>query len=411
MSLRLLDLANRENANARPANLKKVQSKNVQITNNTKRNAFAEVGNKIHAQTNITKKNDASAPTLKDAATKKAQVKQQKLPPAPNTTLINTKKAPKQEKKKSSETKDFVKVKEVSYSSKRLEEPADPREPNDPLLATEYVQEIYSYLRDMELRFPVQSNFLNAHNSTPRMRKVLINWLVEVHLSFTLLPETLHLTVGVLDRYLQVNKTVGTENLQLVGASALLIACKYEEMFPPPLSDFEYVVDYSFTKQDILDMEIKMLHELNWCLGRPLPLHFLRRFSKVARVQPEHHALGKYLLELALFEYELCHLRPSLLAAAATCLSITILDELPNAAAAWTAALADCSTYAYADIRSVLFTLAHALLNSESSKYQAIRSKYAASNVGKISTNPKLKSTIVKCLAIKVNKGNAKPLK
>ena len=35
------------------------------------------------------------------------------------------------------------------------------------------------------------------------MRTILIDWLIDVHLKFDLLPETLFLTVNLIDRYLE----------------------------------------------------------------------------------------------------------------------------------------------------------------------------------------------------------------
>ena len=61
------------------------------------------------------------------------------------------------------------------------------------------------------------------------MRAVLMDWLVQVHGRFALLPETLFLTVNYVDRFLSA-KIVSIGKLQLVGATALLIASKYEEM-------------------------------------------------------------------------------------------------------------------------------------------------------------------------------------
>ena len=39
------------------------------------------------------------------------------------------------------------------------------------------------------------------------MRTILIDWLVQVHLRFSLLQETLYLTVAIIDRFLQVSCT------------------------------------------------------------------------------------------------------------------------------------------------------------------------------------------------------------
>lgn len=65
-----------------------------------------------------------------------------------------------------------------------------------------------------------------------RMRAVLIDWLVEVHQKFELNPETLYLTINIVDRYLAV-KSTSRRDLQLVGVSAMLIASKYEEIWAP----------------------------------------------------------------------------------------------------------------------------------------------------------------------------------
>lgn len=64
-----------------------------------------------------------------------------------------------------------------------------------------------------------------------KMRIILIDWLIEVHLKFKLLPETLFLTINFIDRYLQKNQTP-RDKLQLIAVSSLLIACKYEEIYP-----------------------------------------------------------------------------------------------------------------------------------------------------------------------------------
>jgi G2/mitotic-specific cyclin-B, other len=65
-----------------------------------------------------------------------------------------------------------------------------------------------------------------------KMRAILTDWLIEVHHKFELHPETLYLTVCIIDRYLSMS-TVARRELQLVGVSAMLIACKYEEIWAP----------------------------------------------------------------------------------------------------------------------------------------------------------------------------------
>lgn len=87
-----------------------------------------------------------------------------------------------------------------------------------------------------------------------RMRAILVDWLVEVHHRFDLMQETLYLTVHLVDRYLSL-KRINRSHLQLVGVTAMLIASKYEDMYPPEVADFVYISDNAFTARDILNME------------------------------------------------------------------------------------------------------------------------------------------------------------
>jgi len=83
------------------------------------------------------------------------------------------------------------------------------------------------------------------------MRTILVGWLVEVHLKFKLLPETLFLTVNLIDRYCQI-KQVERKNYQLLGVTAMLVASKYEEIYAPEIRDFVYITDKAYTKEEIL---------------------------------------------------------------------------------------------------------------------------------------------------------------
>ena len=88
-----------------------------------------------------------------------------------------------------------------------------------------------------------------------RMRKVLVDWLIEVHLNFKLLPETLFIAVKLIDRFCQKN-TVKRKNYQLLGVTCILIAAKYEEIYPPYIKDFIYITDAAYTKEQIIEMEM-----------------------------------------------------------------------------------------------------------------------------------------------------------
>ena len=135
--------------------------------------------------------------------------------------------------------------------------------------AEEYQEEIIPYLLSLEDKKRINPNYmLNQNDINEKMRMILIDWLVEVHLKFKLLPETLFLTINFIDRYLQNNQTK-RDKLQLIAVSSLLIACKYEEIYPPEISSFVYITDNAYKKEDILNYEIKILEDLEYDLTYP----------------------------------------------------------------------------------------------------------------------------------------------
>lgn len=79
------------------------------------------------------------------------------------------------------------------------------------------------------------------------MRGILLDWLVDVHLKFKLLPDTLFITINLIDRYLD-KVPIPRTKLQLVGVASLFIACKYEEVYSVPhIKDLVYVCDKAYT--------------------------------------------------------------------------------------------------------------------------------------------------------------------
>ncbi|KAM4743971.1 G2/mitotic-specific cyclin-B2-like [Anableps anableps] len=271
----------------------------------------------------------------------------------------------------------------------------DEPDAEEPQLCSQYVKEIYAYLHLLEVQQAVRADYLRGSEITAPMRTILVDWLIQVHSRFQLLQETLYLTVAILDRFLQV-QPVSRRKLQLAGVTAMLVACKYEEMFCPEVGDFAYITDDAFTKAQILEMEQLVLRRLGFRLGRPLPLHFLRRASKVADADVQKHTLAKYLMELTLLDYQMVHYRPSEVAAAALCLSQLLVDGLP-----WSATQQHYSCYDEAHLKPVVQHLAKnvVMVNEGRTKFQSVRKKYSSSKLMKISLLPQLRSSVVQKLA------------
>ena len=121
--------------------------------------------------------------------------------------------------------------------------------------AKEYQEEIFSYLTSLEKKIIINPNYIKEQKDiTEKMREILVDWIINVHLKFKLLEETLFLSIILIDRYLQ-NIQISRKNLQLVGVASLLISCKYEEIYLPTIKSFIYITDNAYEKEELLDME------------------------------------------------------------------------------------------------------------------------------------------------------------
>ncbi|XP_062374941.1 G2/mitotic-specific cyclin-B2-like [Sardina pilchardus] len=279
--------------------------------------------------------------------------------------------------------------------SEALIEDIDEGDGDQPQLCSEYVKDIYAYLRSLELQQTIRAKYMTGYEINERMRALLIDWLIQVHSRFQLLPETLYMTVAILDRFLQV-QPVSRRKLQLVGVTAMLLASKYEEMFAPEVGDFAYITDNAFSRAQIREMEVLILRGLNFELGRPLPLHFLRRASKAGNADIGKHTLAKYLLELTMTDFEMVHYRPSELAAAASCLSQLVIEGQK-----WTPTQQHYSTYDEAHLKPIMQHMAKNVVkvNEGLTKHVAVKNKYASHKLMSISQLEQLKSSVIKDLA------------
>ena len=83
------------------------------------------------------------------------------------------------------------------------------------------------------------------------MRETLVNWLLQVHLRYHMLPETLWIAINIVDRFLS-KRVVSIAKLQLVGVTAMFIASKYEEILAPSIEEFGLMTESGFTKEEIM---------------------------------------------------------------------------------------------------------------------------------------------------------------
>ncbi|XP_072004201.1 G2/mitotic-specific cyclin-B2 [Engystomops pustulosus] len=364
---------------------------------NVKRAALGEIGNKVtvRGKQPAAKATDAALKTTKPATTKVANVN---LKPKAVPVKVTVIEAPVKE---SSPVPMDVSMKEEEELCQAFSEALnsvediDAEDGENPQLCSEYVMDIYNYLKQLELQQSIKQRHLEGKEVNERMRAILVDWLVQVHSRFQLLQETLYMGIAIMDRFLQV-QLVSRSKLQLVGVTALLLASKYEEMYTPEVADFVYITDNAYSASQIREMEILMLRELNFDLGRPLPLHFLRRASKCGSADAEQHTLAKYLMELSLMDYDMVHFRPSEIASAALCLAQKVLGQ-----DSWGATQQHYTGYTEEDLCLVMKHMAKNVtkVNKNLTKHVAVRNKYASSKLMKISNIPQLMSPVITDLA------------
>lgn len=158
------------------------------------------------------------------------------------------------------------------------------------------------------------------------MRSVLIDWIVQVHDRFRMVPETLFLTVNIIDRFLS-RKTVALGKLQLVGITALFLAAKYEEVHFPSVEELVYMVDDAYTADEIRKAERFMLKVLSWEINAPGPLNFLRKISKADNYDYEIRTLSKFVIETTLMDERFIGAPMSYIAASSYYLSSYMLGK------------------------------------------------------------------------------------
>ncbi|XP_052208657.1 putative cyclin-B3-1 isoform X2 [Diospyros lotus] len=215
------------------------------------------------------------------------------------------------------------------------------------LEVTEYVDEIYQYYWVLEAQHHSLVNYMVIQTEiTPQMRGILINWLIEVHLKFDLMQETLYLSVSLLDQFLSL-VTIKKNEMQLVGLTALLLASKYEDFWHPRVLDLLSISAESYTRDQMLGMEKSFLKKLKFRLNIPTPYVFMLRFLRAAQSDTKVEHLAFYLLELCLVEHEALRFKPSLLSASTIYIARCTLGKSP----AWTPLLRNHAHYEEYQIR------------------------------------------------------------
>jgi len=253
-----------------------------------------------------------------------------------------------------------------------LEHEQDPCDRINPQECREYESEIMAGLFAEEMLHTPRPDYMASQpDLNGKMRAILIDWLMEVHMKYKLRRETLCLAVSLIDRYM-ASQPVPRNRLQLVGVVGMFVAAKVEQIHPPQVADFVYITDNTYTKEDVLSMECTMLSALSFNVAVPTQAHFLHHLLKANECSADgYRALVDYLLDLALVDIRMIRHAPSHLVSAALLLSNEIAGR-----PAWPQTMFQVSTYSEAALRGCAEELRALLRAAPSGALQAVRKKY-----------------------------------
>ncbi|KAI8621344.1 cyclin-like protein, partial [Chytriomyces sp. MP71] len=222
----------------------------------------------------------------------------------------------------------------ATASSHRAVGPTDA----DPMLLSEYAEEIFEYMKLMETKTTPNPNYMtNQPHLTWEMRSLLVDWLHSLHTRLHLLPETLFLAVNLMDRFMSLKQGVGRDKFQLVGLTCLQVACKYEEVMVPSVAVLVHMVQGGYSAEEVLKAERFVLGMIGFGVGYNGPVPFLKRVLAVdargvgedrdaAREVSKVSLLARYFCEVVLLDPAFVGAVPSMVATAAVFLGRKMLE-------------------------------------------------------------------------------------
>lgn len=261
----------------------------------------------------------------------------------------------------------LTRVEEIVYRQQKVSEATQV------VMVDKYADAVFEYFSGIDRPFA----YINDGVSW-KMRSLLVDWIIDIHEKLGLCHDTLFFAINLIDRFLGVRSIPGSK-LQLVGISALMIACKYEEVVCPTLQTFVLLTEKSLTDEDVRKAEKYMLHTLNYNLEYVSPLNFLRRCSKANNYEINSRAVGKYLLELMMLYEDFVAFKGSVRAASAMYLArkMTSQDQCKNLFAMY-------SGHSKEDIKDCFNALVRVI--SEQIPFENIQNKYNSPKLFQVSS-------------------------
>lgn len=247
---------------------------------------------------------------------------------------------------------------------------------------TEYAADIYAYLREAEKIHRPRSNYMDKQTDiTVSMRWILVDWMVEVAEEYNLSTETLYLAVSYIDRFLS-HMSVKRDKLQLVGTTAMFIASKYEEIYPPDVSQFAYITDNTYKVSHILRMEHLILKVLSFDMAVPTAYTFVNKFARTLGCTEATTSLALFIAELSMLDCNpFLRFLPSEIAASSLAIANFTQGHTP-----WPSVMTDNYHYTLDDLKECYVNLNRSFGKANETAQHSIREKYKTQKMHAAST-------------------------
>jgi cyclin B len=257
-----------------------------------------------------------------------------------------------------------------------------PMKRRNPQLVKPYKKRIRDFLHKRDKFDRIDLKFLSVQNDiNSKMRAILIDWLVDVSVKFKLIDITLFSTITVLDKFLQARQ-VHRQNLQLLGVTCLMIVAKFEEIYPPSITDYVCVCDKAYTQEQLLDSEADVLQTLKFDLAVTPSIVFYKDLVQDTPFSAKTISFGAYILEISLLDPLSRKYSNKELA----CGSIYLVNKIFKCGQNWKTELAEiCSGLTEAKVKSCAKELYRVLSQMSGSSLSAVKRKYATAEMFEVS--------------------------
>lgn len=254
--------------------------------------------------------------------------------------------------------------------------------PKKLLYSIEYRKDIWKYLHELESSnyFPKPKYMLKQNDLSWGTRSILVDWLASVGAEYEMSNETFHLSVNYIDRFLS-HISVVRNKFQLVGAAAMLLAGKVEEIYPIDVKEWAYLTGDAFTPRQVLKMEQLVAKVLKFKMQPPTICTFIEHFCHEHNLDTKTLNLAMYLSELVLLEGdEYLNFLPSKLAAASIALArYTLSKDKP-----WPKKFKEHSGYTMQQLSPVVQKQQQTFMDSPLKTQKSVQTKYKSEKFNKV---------------------------